>query len=142
MRSYGACLVSRLGDTFGKESMRAALRGPLRSAELYDPVTGTWTDTGRLNTGREVHTATLLANGEVLVAGGFQTAPRHVLASAELYDPVTGTWTDTGRLNTGRDAHTATLLANGEVLVAGGFNGRASNILASAELYDPGIMSP
>ena len=88
-----------------------------------------------LNTGRFSHTATLLADGKVLVTGGFGTSSGDQLASAELYDPATGTWTFTGTLNTARAIHTATLLPDGRVLVAGGFN---DNIhLASAELYDP-----
>ena len=79
---------------------------------------GTWTPTGSLNTAARYHTATLLPNGMVLVAGGFGvTGP---LASAELYDPASGTWTPTGSLNTARAEHTATLLPNGMVLVAGG----------------------
>ena len=96
---------------------------------------GTWTATGSLNTARDYHTATLLQNGMVLVAGGFDSNSS-ASASAELYDPASGTWTATGSLNTARYVHTATLLQNGMVLVAGGFdsNGSAS---ASAELYDP-----
>ena len=80
---------------------------------------GTWTLTGSLNTARIAHTATLLPNGMVLVAGGFDNAG-NALHSAELYDPASGTWTVTGSLNTARDYHTATLLSNGMVLVAAG----------------------
>ena len=96
---------------------------------------GTWTETGSLNAARGVHTATLLPNGKVLVAGGFDTIDV-VLASAELYDPATGIWMTTGSLATARFDHTATLLPNGKVLVAGGVDSNL-DILASAELYDP-----
>ena len=70
-----------------------------------------------------MHTATLLPNGMVLVAG-VRNGSIAVLASAELYDPASGTWTPTGSLNTARTDHTATLLPNGMVLVAGGFGSR------------------
>ena len=106
----------------------------LASAELYDPASGTWTATGSLATARDFHTATLLRNGKVLVAGG-DGLDSQSLTSAELYDPASGTWTATGSLNTARFLHTATLLPNGKVLVAGGYND--SGYLASAELYDP-----
>jgi hypothetical protein len=83
-----------------------------------------------MNVARESHTATLLANGEVLVAGGDGS-----LGSAELYKPATGTWTLTGSMNVPRADHQAVRLQNGQVLVAGGSN--ASGTLASAELYSP-----
>lgn len=104
----------------------------ISEAELYNPSTGKWTTTGSLNTGRFDHTATLLNNGQVLIAAG---AP--ILASAELYDPSTGKFSVTGSLNTGRRLHTATLLTNGEVLVTGGYDGSGGNIgyLSSAELF-------
>lgn len=99
---------------------------------------GTWTTTGSLNTARAAHTATLLPNGEVLVAGG-QDSSGAALASAELYNPTTGSWTVTGSMATARKSHTATLLANGEVLVVGGFGNSIPQApcLASAELYNP-----
>src|SRR5438477_350710 len=96
---------------------------------------GTWTPTGSLATARYGHTATLLPNGKVLVAGGGDSFGQEV-ASAELYDPATGLWTATGSMATARFQHTATLLPNGQVLVAGGFNDNIGP-LASAELYDP-----
>ena len=94
---------------------------------------GTWAKTGSLTTARDFHTATLLQNGEVLVAGGIGTSDR--LSSAELYDPAHGKWRATGNMNHARDGHTGTLLNNGQVLVAGGTDGGAD--LASAELYNP-----
>ena len=86
---------------------------------------------GSLGGARYYHTATLLAGGKVLVAGG--TGNSGFLASAELYDPAANTWSAAGSLATARDYHTATLLANGKVLVAGGSGN--SGDLASAELY-------
>jgi len=105
----------------------------IASAELYNPMTGTWSEARSLATARDSHTATLLPNGEVLVAGGFGGN-----ASAELYDPATGTWTATGSLITARGGHTATLLPNGKVLAAAGFSvNYPYPCLSSAELYDP-----
>ena len=75
---------------------------------------------------RTYHTATLLPDGTVLVAGAVSSAN-----SAELYDPNTGTWSATGSMNQGRHDFTATLLPDGTVLVT------AYEGSDSAELYDP-----
>ena len=106
------------------------------SSELFNPNTNAWSrTTGSLTDGRYQHTATLLNNGKVLVAGGYN-AGNPPLATAELYDPSTGLWTPTGSLATARAIHTATLLSNGKVLVMGGLDS-SGNPLASTEIYDP-----
>src|SRR5437762_2574025 len=95
---------------------------------------GTWTATGSLGTAHASHTATLLPNGKVLVAGGVDYSG--TLGSAELYDRASGTWMATGSLGNARAGHTATLLPNRMVLVAGGVDS-SGHSAASAELYDP-----
>ncbi len=119
--------------------------GAASRTELYDPATGIWTMTGSLlpvpgfvTGGRANHTATLLPNGKVLVAGGlalFTAVPQGILSNSQLFDPATGTWSTTGSLNAARTSYTATLLPNGKVLAAGGLG--SAGLLASAELYGP-----
>jgi hypothetical protein len=85
---------------------------------------------GSMGTARSQHTATLLNDGTVLLAGGVG------ISSAEIYNPGTGKFTPTkGNMSAVRQAHTATLLSDGKVLIAGGSDGTAD--LATAELYDP-----
>lgn len=101
---------------------------------------GTFSATGKMTISRDAYTATLLANGKVLITGGVNPPgqPGGVLRSAELYDPLTGAFTRTGDMIFPRSHHYATLLSDGKVLITGGtalYVG--SPLVATAELYDP-----
>jgi hypothetical protein len=110
----------------------------LASAEIYDPATETFTLVGSMVTARKDHTAVILSNGKVLIAGG--TNASGALAAAELYDPATQTFSGTGSMGTARIGHTTSILTSGKVLITGG---KSDQYLNSAELYDPatGIFS-
>src|SRR6476619_1053005 len=83
-------------------------------------VQGAWVPTASLAHARWHHTATLLMDGRVLVAGGDADCCYKALASAEIYNPATGMWSPTGAMKVPRSYHTATLLPDGKVLVVGG----------------------
>jgi hypothetical protein len=94
---------------------------------------GYFVPTGSMATPRTCHTATLLPDGRVLVAGGIAVNDGAPLTSAEVYDPATGRFSSTGSMKTGRKGHRAALLASGKVLVVGG----SATGSAATELYDP-----
>ncbi len=102
-------------------------------AELFDPAAGTFTLTGSMKCGREIHAAAPLADGRVLVVGGsIRTQPGFGVTtrSAEIYDPATGAFTPTGSMSFSRTSPQAVPLLDGTVLVFG-WSGNA------AEVYDP-----
>ncbi|MFN7829390.1 MAG: Kelch repeat-containing protein, partial [Acidobacteriota bacterium] len=108
---------------------------PIRTCEIYDPSTGTWTATADLPYELINHTVTLLENGKVLVAGGVDLAFSRPL-NPSLFDPATGTWSSTGALHSGgRSDHTGTLMTDGRVILVGGLdNGGFTNTI---EIFDP-----
>jgi Galactose oxidase, central domain/Kelch motif len=111
--------------------------GVLTSADLFDEGSGKFSPTAPMNAARMGFTATTLANGQVLIAGGLDNHG-NILDSAELYDPASGKFSDIVTSMSDRRAfHTATLLVSGKVLIAGGVTDLSGDTTNSADLYDP-----
>lgn len=107
----------------------------LADAEVFDPATGIWTLVSPMSAARSDHTATLLTNGQVLVAGAGECDAGS--SGAELFDPVNNVWTTpVTPMSTPRRGHTATRMQDGRVLVAGG-SSCESECIAGAEVFDP-----
>lgn len=114
---------------------------PSASVELYDPSSGTWGPAESLAEPLAGQSATLLPDGEVLVAGG-ASAGGLATTAAELFDPATGSWTPTGSMAVPRAFQSATLLPDGKVLVAGGAAVVGANSLSTLSAEDPSVESP
>ena len=111
------------------------------AAEIYDPTTGTFQLTAPLRQARGFHRATLLADGRVLLSGGFGAAGApdfEALAASEIFDPVTEKFSSVGGLQVGRAGHSALLLPDGRVLAVGGTRGgaQAASGISETELFD------
>jgi hypothetical protein len=131
----GKVLVAGGADLVLDQTGANPVDSVLASAELFDPATWQWTLTGSMAQPRQTHTATLMPNGKVLVAGGVSYFGGVFPTSAELYDPATGKWSPTLPLVSGHRDHIAALLPGGKVLLAGGFN--TSDTGPTTELFDP-----
>lgn len=105
----------------------------LNSAEVFDPLTNTFSSVGNLNISRAFHAATLLNDGRVLITGGSSDG-NNFLNTAEIFNPSTNTFTLISNMNEARFFHTANLLDSGKVLIAGGVNGQP---VKSTEIFDP-----
>jgi hypothetical protein len=133
--------VIRRNSQFARTLVIVSIAGIFLLATSATPAfagSGGFNSTGSMKVVRTNHTAALLSNGEVLVAGGNNNTDGY-LSSAEVYNPSTGKWTLTGSMTVPRIGHDAVLLQNGQVLVAGGANASTPlcTSLATAELYNP-----
>jgi hypothetical protein len=109
------------------------------ATQLFSPATKTWATGAPMLTARSSHTATRLADGRVLVAGGTVGAGKSLTATAEIYNPQTNAWKLVAPMSTSRSGHVATLLNDGRVLVTGGQVQAGAVFTASAEIYDPAL---
>lgn len=122
----------------------ALLSGGFTDAvDRYDPTTGQWRAIRPIRQVRALHSATLLRDGRVLIAGGLGCCnppdPSQVsyLDTAEIYDPATDAFTPAGSMSAARGAHAAALLADGRVLISGGTTGGAAPPPLDTEIFDP-----
>lgn len=133
MLPNGDVLVTGGGTTDG---------GITNSAEVYDPLFNSWEIlTSTMVSPRSGHSASLLLDGTVLLAGGNSSSGP--VSALETYDEISGSFSQAGVLATGRMEHAAAVLPDGRVFIAGGTDANGAT-LASTEIYDPraGTVSP
>jgi hypothetical protein len=129
-----------VGQRLAVLAVASSLATPLPSQASNDAV-GSWTKAADMLQQHVGHTATLLADGRVLVAGGTNLAG-NATRECEIYDPKTNRWTVAGSLNFARADHTATRLSSGDILVVGGDSSTSAfpaEVLDSAEIYQPSL---
>jgi N-acetylneuraminic acid mutarotase len=136
------------GGKYG-DDLGGAGGNPLAMTDRYDPTAGRWSPVGDLQVvshgvptvaGRSYHTATLLNDGRVLVAGGAGNVNYNkftVFNTSELFDPRTNAWTFTGNMHVARAQHAGVLLADGRALVVGGSTVRS--LTATSEIFTPAV---
>ena len=152
-RTYHQMVKLGTGPNAGKIAILGGFNGPIpygvpswqatSLVELFDGSTNMFAAyPASMKASRGSFTATTLADGRILIAGGYNPASSTFLATAEIFDPVAGTFTFTGSMAKARVAHTATRLADGKVLVVGGVADAVDG--ATAELYNPttGLFEP
>ena len=125
------------------ENARLGKTVVLKSAEIYDPISKTWTATAEMNTERSDHKAILINGDKVLVSGGYflkksdseNKRTMEVISTAEIYNPTTEVWTTVTDMQIPRQRHSMITLPDNRILVSGGDSGQ--DALGSAEIYDP-----
>lgn len=130
-----ALLLASLSLAACQQQMSVAAQDSDQETSGYKTDAGTLVSAGTMSAARAAHTATVLPDGRVLLAGGLN-AEENAPGSAELFDPASDAFASTGPMRTPRQSHTATLLSDGKVLLTGGYDAQG-DYLASAELYDP-----
>jgi len=124
----------------------AAHNASLKDAAIFLPAEGTWTAAPQLmNVERGLHSATVLADGRVLISGGLKVfiglSATNLVNQAEIFDPKTRAFSQVAPMRAGRYYHGTALLPDGRVLAAGGFGvaggDLANSPIRSAEIYDP-----
>jgi N-acetylneuraminic acid mutarotase len=107
----------------------------VRSVEIYDPLTDTWTEKADMPTGRYL-LSTYVVDGKIYATGGHEAQPLPPLPSIEVYDPVTDTWTKAEDMPRPRFGH-STSVVNGKVYFIGGASRNPGAALATVDVYDP-----